>query len=237
MKYLVPLLIVLSGCASQRSAAPVTAVAVKAKTPAGVRTAEIVKAYPVGRYTDPSFPEEMHERHTVYRREQSAGWNYQPSEPYALPLGPVVARSNPSPSYYAKTNAEQISAQQREFAQSLQEQNAVLKRRIDALQEEKETIRKLESENEKLRKDLESQKVQPVPVETSDPLAEWTDPGELILVSQSDDDCQDFLISQMRLHDDLSAELAVLERLRFRTLLAPVLAPMTFLLNTQTTTP
>ena len=43
-----------------------------------IRTPETVKAYPVGRYTDPNFPEEMHERHTLYRREQSADWNYHP---------------------------------------------------------------------------------------------------------------------------------------------------------------
>ena len=88
-----------------------------------VRTPETVKAYPVGRYTDPNFPEEMHERHTLYRREQSADWNYRPSQPYALPLGPVVAESNPSPSYYAKTNAEQINAQQKAYAEALLEQN------------------------------------------------------------------------------------------------------------------
>ena len=237
MKYLLPILIVLSGCATQRPAAPVTAVAVKGMTPVGLRTAETVKAYPVGRYTDPSFPEEMHERHTVYRREQAPHWNYHPSEPYALPLGPAVALSNPSPSYYAKTNAEQIGAQQREFAKSLQEQNAVLKQRIDLLQQEKETIQKLERENEKLRMDMESQKAQPQPSDPSDPLAEWTDPGDLILVSQSKDDDQAFLISQMHLHDELTTELTTLERSRFRALIAPFFIPLAFLIPTQTTTP
>jgi hypothetical protein len=80
-----------------------------------------VKVYPVGRYTDPNFPEEMHERHTIYRREESAGWNYHPSQRQALPLGPLAAVSNPSPSYCAKTNAEQISAQQKAYAQALLE--------------------------------------------------------------------------------------------------------------------
>jgi len=46
-----------------------------------------VKAYPVGRYTDPNFSNEMHERHTLYRREQTADWNYRPSQPQTLPLG------------------------------------------------------------------------------------------------------------------------------------------------------
>jgi hypothetical protein len=52
-----------------------------------VRTPETVKAYPVGRYTDPNFSNEMHERHTLYRREQTADWNYRPSQPQTLPLG------------------------------------------------------------------------------------------------------------------------------------------------------
>ena len=92
-----------------------------------VRTPETVKAYPLGRYTDPNFPEEMHERHTLYRREQSAEWNYRPSKPYALPLGPVIAQSNPSPSNYARTDAEQINAQQKAYAEALLEQNVALK--------------------------------------------------------------------------------------------------------------
>jgi hypothetical protein len=235
MKYLLPFLIVLSGCATQRSAAPVAASAVKAKAPAGVRTSETVKAYPVGRYTDPGFPEEMHERHTVYRREQSASWNYQPSEPYALPLGPVVARSNPSPSYYAKTNAEQISAQQKAYADALLEQNTVLKKRIDTLQQEKATIQKLESENEKLRLELESKNTQPKPSPApsgqDDPLGEFgfSDPGEIMLFPESEDDYQAFLISQMRLHDELTAELASLERSRLQTILNPLRFPRGYL--------
>ena len=56
-----------------------------------VRTPETVKAYPVGRYTDPNFPEEMHERHTLYRREQSAEWNYRPSSLMRCHLVPDCA--------------------------------------------------------------------------------------------------------------------------------------------------
>src|SRR6476660_3022134 len=126
------LLCFLAGCATRketrsvrRPGVPGTTVAA-AETPK-IRTPETVKAYPVGRYTDPNFPEEMHERHTIYRREESAGWNYHPSQRQALPLGPLAAVSNPSPSYCAKTNAEQISAQQKAYAQALLEQNRFLK--------------------------------------------------------------------------------------------------------------
>jgi hypothetical protein len=114
-----------------------------------VRTAEIVKAYPVGRYTDPNFQEAMHERHTLYRREQAAEWNYRPSNSYALPLGPVVAESNPSPSYYVKTNAEQMNAQQKAYAEALLEQNRALNQRIQDLQKQDSKVSRKKSSGSK----------------------------------------------------------------------------------------
>ena len=123
-----------------------------------IRTPETVKAYPVGRYTDPNFPNEMHERHTLYRREQSADWNYRPSQPQTLPLGPVAAVSDPSLSYYAKTSAKQINAQQKAYAEALLEQNRALKERIDALEKNESTIQSLHSEVERLKKELDSRK-------------------------------------------------------------------------------
>jgi hypothetical protein len=221
---LLPSLVV--GCATKkeaRSTRPIEApgAARAADDMRKVRTPETVKAYPVGRYTDPNFPEQMHERHTIYRREQSAQWNYRPSQPYALPLGPLVTTSNPSPSYFAKTNAEQITAQQKVYAESLLEQNIALKKRIDALQQKDSIIRDLQTEIERLRKDLESRPPQQEPpnVETPDTSAaeadefsrkntlNFTDPGEIILFPRSKADYQAFLISQMRLHDELSGEL------------------------------
>lgn len=48
-----------------------------------------------------------------------------------------------------------------------------------------------------------------------------TDPGEIIFSAESDADTQSFLISQMRLNDELSAELSILERRRLQALLRP----------------
>jgi hypothetical protein len=199
-----------------------------------IRTPETVKAYPVGRYTDPNFPEEMHEQHTLYRREQSADWNYRPSQPQALPLGPVVAVSNPSPSYYAKTNAEQINAQQKAYAKALLEQNRAMKERIDALQASESTIQTLQGEVERLKKELDSRK-QSAPSEESKatPSNDFSfampdrgedvisDPGEIMLFPRSEADCQAFLVSQMRLNDELAAQFATLERRRLLTLVSP----------------
>ena len=240
MKFLhsILLLSLVAGCATKKEVRSVQRVKVPSTSLAAnnlpkVRTPETVKAYPLGRYTDPNFPEEMHERHTLYRREQSAEWNYRPSKPYALPLGPVIAQSNPSPSNYARTDSEQINAQQKAYAEALLEQNQVLKKRIDALQQKDSTIQNLQGEIERLKKELESRPSQqsaPPNGETPDPSSakpddfskvntlDFTDPSEIMLFPRSEADYQAFLISQMRLNDELSAELCALERRRFEVL-------------------
>jgi hypothetical protein len=124
----IALLSLVAGCATNRELRSLRDVGVSGSGIASgdvrkVRTPEIVKAYPVGRYSDPNFPNQMHERHTLYRREQAAEWNYRPTTAYALPLGPVVAEFNPSSSSYSKTNSEQVSAQQKAHAEALLEQN------------------------------------------------------------------------------------------------------------------
>jgi hypothetical protein len=90
--------------------------------------------------------------------EQAADGNYRSSRPQALPLGPVAAVSDPSPSYYVATNAEQIGAQQKAYAEALLEQNRVMKERIDALQKNDAVIQSLQSEVERLKKELDSKK-------------------------------------------------------------------------------
>jgi len=212
---------------------------------------EIVKAYPVGRYIDPNFPDQMHERHTVYRREQTAEWNYRPSKAYALPLGPVVAKSNPSSSYFTKTDSEQINAQQKAYAEALLEQNVALKRRIDELQQKESTIQNLQSEIERLKKELDSRRGEPVPVDetkqspsgdfssTGDVSVDQTisDPGEVMFSAESEADYQSFLVSQMRLNDELSADLTILQRRKLQALLKPNFLSRDYLALTTHKTP
>jgi hypothetical protein len=242
-----------AGCATRKEViqpteVPGTQVAA-AETPE-IRTPETVKAYPVGRYTDPNFPDEMHERHTLYRREQSVDWNYHPSRPQALPLGPVTAVSSPSPSYYAATNAEQINAQQKAYAEALLEQNRAMKERIDALQKNEPTIQSLQNEVERLRKELDSRK-ESVPVEdenASNDFSLWrpasehredeiSDPGEIVLFPRSYADSQAFLVSQMRLNDELAKALDALERRRLLNLLWPLFPSRAYLALITNNTP
>ena len=250
------LLSILVGCAIKketrsvlRIAAPATAIG--ADDARKVRTPEIVKAYPVGRYIDPNFPNQVHERHTVYRREQAAEWNYRPSKPYPLLLGPVVAESNPSSSYYSKTNSEQINAQQKAYAEALLEQNVALKRRIDELQQKNSTIQNLQTEIERLKKELDSRAGEPVPLDETkqSPSEDFsstgafpvdqaiTDPGEVMFFAESEADYQSFLISQMRLNDELSKELTILQRGKLQALLKPNFLSRDFLALTTQKTP
>lgn len=244
MKYLVSLLVMslCTGCATHKTSAPKDSTAssgtrVSARQMPSVRTPEIVKAYPVGRYTDPNYPDEMHERHTIYRREQSPKWNYLPDRPYALPMGPEVATSNPSPSWYAKAESE-VSSRQRAYAEALQEQNRAMKKRIEALQQEAGNVPDLEQEIDRLKRQTDEKRETPaLPVEaeparqieddlfsTVEPeLPTWeqgvSDPGEIVLFAETNEQSQEFLISQMRLNDEFAADLAAAERRRISSVL------------------
>ena len=256
---LVLILALCSGCATRKAAEPRSIPKSTPPLPASetpeVRAAEIVKVYPVGRYTDPHFPDAMHERHTLYRREQAAEWNYRPSKSYALPLGPVIAESNPSPSYYAKTNAEQMNAQQKAYAEALLEQNRALNQRIQDLQKQDSTIQGLQEEIERLKKERDlqphtdapaSEKASPQPTpETQEgfsaldggPLPEEdsiSDPGDLILFPRCEEDYGAFLISQIRLNSELSQQLDALVRRRLALLLTGSRFPLGYTLNTPT---
>ncbi|MGA7393556.1 MAG: hypothetical protein WBW78_12955 [Terrimicrobiaceae bacterium] len=206
--HIILLLCFLAGCVTRKEVRSVKPMEIRGSLVAAtdmpaIRTPATVKAYPVGRYTDPNFPDQMHERHILYRREQSADWNYRPSQPQVLPLGPVAAVSDPSPSYFAKTNAEQINAQQKAYAEALLEQNRVMKERIDQLQKNESVIRSLQSEVERLKKESGSGKG-PTPAEegkanpsndfsfrdTPDRAEdEISDPGEIVLFPRSEADC------------------------------------------------
>ena len=246
--HIILLLCFLAGCATRKEVRSVQPMEIRGSLVAAtdmpaIRTPETVKAYPVGRYTDPNFPDQMHERHILYRREQSADWNYRPSQPQVLPLGPVAAVSDPSPSYFAKTNAEQINAQQKAYAEALLEQNRVMKERIDQLQKNESVIRSLQSEVERLKKESGSGKG-PTPAEegkanpsndfsfrdTRDRAEdEISDPGEIVLFPRSEADCQAFLVSQMRLNNELAKAHEALERRKLLNLFLPLFPSRAYL--------
>jgi hypothetical protein len=92
-----------------------------------VRVGEALKAYPVGRYVDPTDPNVLHEAHTIYRREAGAAWNLNPNAPTVVPLGPVLAIADPArvPSPLPAELEKKI-AEQNQLMSALIEQNEAL---------------------------------------------------------------------------------------------------------------
>ena len=207
MKHLIPVLLLglLSGCATHKTVKPenypaVAGTSVPESTLGRVRTPEVVKSYPTGRYTDPDFPDDMHERHTLYRKEQSADWNYRPGGPYAYPL--VV--SDPTPSYYVKTDGDQRNAQQKAYAAALEEQNAAMKKRIESLQQEAGKVPGLQQQVDQLKQQLDAE-----PLATPTPKKQ--EPVDERPTGFTEQDPQGDLITEMKFNDELNGELEALE--------------------------
>jgi hypothetical protein len=102
-----------------------------------VRFGETLKAYPINRYVDPRDPNMLHEAHLVYRKETAATWNLSSHAPTAIPLGPVLAVSDPAEKP-APSNADieqRMNAQTRLMA-ALTEQNETLVSEIARLHRE-----------------------------------------------------------------------------------------------------
>lgn len=252
MKYLISLLIVClsAGCATRKDATPksvgsVPGTSVPANRLAAVRTPEVVKAYSAGRYSDPNYPDEMHEQHTVYRREQAPDWNY-------LPDPPPLPNSNPSPSYNGNGSGD-WNTKQRVYAEALQEQNRAMQKRIEQLRQEAGKVPGLQQELDQLKKAVPAAEPTPEPAFTPTPakvedvdvlssvdpeLPAWeqggSDSGEITLFAENDAQSQDFLLSQMRINDEFFAEVAAAERRKISAVLTgPLLRRKEFVLFNQ----
>lgn len=60
---------------------------------ANVRFPEKIKAYAVNRYKDPNDPRIMHERHVIYRKEESADWRMASNADQQILIGPTMTDS------------------------------------------------------------------------------------------------------------------------------------------------
>jgi hypothetical protein len=145
--YLFPALLLVGCATSNPPSLNVSAGPLPQKHPnrdtSSVRTPEQLKAYPVGRYEDPSDPDVMHEGHTVYRAESSPDWNTDPNEPTSLPLGPgEMAVADPSQQHTALTaELEQRLKQEDQLLQTTYEQNERLAQEIKTLQDQEPHVR------------------------------------------------------------------------------------------------
>lgn len=101
---IVPVPLLMISCAS-RSTPPVAVEplpSVVVSPVESVRRVEIVRAYHLGRYVDPSQPGVMHEQHPVYRVEAESRWNLLPGPSCPAPSAwgnpPLDPAHSPAPS-------------------------------------------------------------------------------------------------------------------------------------------
>ena len=178
------LLVLVAGCSSPKSGrvvvTPRPAVVIPDDLTERVRNPEIVKAYHVSRYAEPSRML-MHEAHTVYRIEGQAAWNlHSPPGCFVLPSGAValtnVAFAPPAVNDEVLAELNQQRAMTRAVTQQAESLNGSLRDFTAALantrafSEQNKTLREQLARTEKrietLETELKKQASQPPPVET-----------------------------------------------------------------------
>jgi hypothetical protein len=114
----------LAGCASSKpdvtymNPAPVAGNTVASNSIESVRTQDVVKAYPNGRYVDPNDGNTMYGQGVAYQVQQNGSWNLNNNDPVHVPLGPVTEYTAPA------GNANTTSP---ELEQKLREEDSVVK--------------------------------------------------------------------------------------------------------------
>jgi hypothetical protein len=114
----------LAGCASSKpdvtymNPTPVAGNTVASNSIESVRTQDVIKAYPNGRYVDPNDGNVMYGQGVAYQVQQNGSWNLNNNDPVHVPLGPVTEYTTP---------AGNPNATSPELAQRLREEDSVVK--------------------------------------------------------------------------------------------------------------
>jgi hypothetical protein len=148
---LLPLLL-LTACAThahKRTAAPATP-AGRPVSSNGLRTADQLSEYRLGRYVDRRDPLVMHEGHPVYRIESSARWDLRPNNKSSLPRRDVVQTPNVSANDAVVAEVNKQRAATRAFT----EQTATLNQKLNSLGEVVGQTQEVAKQNLELKRDV-----------------------------------------------------------------------------------
>jgi hypothetical protein len=116
--------LILAGCASHKpdvtymDPTPVAGNTVASNSTESVRTQDVIKAYPTGRYVDPDNGSVMYGQGVAYQVQQSGNWNLNNNDPVHVPLGPFTEYTTPA------ANPNPVSP---EMEQKLREEDSVVK--------------------------------------------------------------------------------------------------------------
>ena len=154
---LIPFLVVVAACASHAPrTTPVASTAPSSRSVtdlSGIRFAEQIREYRVGRYVDPGDSLVMHDAHPVYRVEQTAAWNLRPNSKTQ------TTRSSPaSPSPGATQRDAELAElnKQRAATRAFTEQAATLNQRLEELTRAVAQTQEVVKQNVLLKQEMDS---------------------------------------------------------------------------------
>jgi hypothetical protein len=116
----------------------------------GLRTADQLSEYRLGRYVDRRDPLVMHEGHPVYRIESSARWDLRPNNKSSLPRRDVVQTPNVSANDAVVAEVNKQRAATRAFT----EQTATLNQKLNSLGEVVGQTQEVAKQNLELKRDV-----------------------------------------------------------------------------------
>ena len=116
----------------------------------GLRTADQLSEYRLGRYVDRRDPLVMHEGHPVYRIESSARWDLRPNNKSSLPRRDVVQTPNVSVNDAVVAEVNKQRAATRAFT----EQTATLNQKLNSLGEVVGQTQEVAKQNLELKRDV-----------------------------------------------------------------------------------
>ena len=155
---------ILAACASRptppmrMSAHDVPGTALPGKGVESVRYAENIKAYPLGRYVDPSNSRIMHEGHRIYRVETTPKWNLHPNESVVVPLGPRRVRDS---ARVASPVGDELIAelnQQKEATKAMMQGGQLVTQKLGELAGKLQQTQQVAAQNIQLKQEVDTAK-------------------------------------------------------------------------------
>lgn len=118
----------------------------------GIRYAENIKMYPVGRYIDPNNPNIMHEGHPIYRIESTAKWNLHPNPPANIPIGPVLKIRDSAKTTLQTEELTAELARQKETTRTVIQGSAALSKKLADIAKTLSQTKQVAEQNAQVKK-------------------------------------------------------------------------------------
>ena len=150
----------LAACASRHTTTvrtymhEVPGTALPSKGVGSVRYAENIKAYPLGRYIDPSNSRIMHEGHSIYRVETTAKWNLHPNEPVPIPRGPFQVRDSARTTSPVGDELVAQLNQQKEATRAIMQGGQVVSQKLGELSGKLQQTQEIAAQNALLKQEM-----------------------------------------------------------------------------------